>query len=200
MVPIAIGLVGVLLGAVALYIAISDGSLATSKINDLSARVDDSSTKVTAAVQGVQDLQDKVKLNTDTITGLRSSVQDFINQASSVIQKQGQELADLTSKSSKSPAKGAKGASGGESSGPGGTHTIVAGDTFSTIARKYGVSVAAIEAANPGVDSSKLKIGEKINIPGGHSSSAAASSGAPATAPAPMAPAPDAATPAASTP
>jgi LysM repeat protein len=44
-------------------------------------------------------------------------------------------------------------------------HVIVKGDTFSDLAKKYGVSVKAIEAANPGVDAKKLKLGQKINIP-----------------------------------
>ncbi|MEI7731443.1 MAG: LysM peptidoglycan-binding domain-containing protein [Verrucomicrobiota bacterium] len=44
-------------------------------------------------------------------------------------------------------------------------HPIAKGDSFTTIAKKYGVSVAAITKANPGVDSRKLKIGLKIKIP-----------------------------------
>jgi LysM repeat protein len=50
---------------------------------------------------------------------------------------------------------------------PGGAteYTIVKGDSFSTIAPKFHVSVKAIGDANPGVDSTKLKIGQKILIP-----------------------------------
>jgi len=44
-------------------------------------------------------------------------------------------------------------------------HTIAKGEFFGTLAKKYGVSVKAIQQANPGVDSTKLKIGQKINIP-----------------------------------
>jgi LysM repeat protein len=44
-------------------------------------------------------------------------------------------------------------------------HTIVARDTFGSLAAKYGVSVKAIQAANPGVDPTKLKIGQKVKIP-----------------------------------
>jgi LysM repeat protein len=44
-------------------------------------------------------------------------------------------------------------------------YTIVKGDNFSTIAKKFGVTTKAIAEANPGVDSTKLKIGEKIHIP-----------------------------------
>jgi LysM repeat protein len=44
-------------------------------------------------------------------------------------------------------------------------YTIVQGDNFSALAKKFGVSVKAISDANPGVDSTKLKIGQKIHIP-----------------------------------
>ncbi|MCL4787438.1 MAG: LysM peptidoglycan-binding domain-containing protein [Verrucomicrobia bacterium] len=44
-------------------------------------------------------------------------------------------------------------------------YTIARGDTFSTIARKFGVSVKAIQEANPGVDPLRLQIGDKIKIP-----------------------------------
>ena len=45
------------------------------------------------------------------------------------------------------------------------THTVVNRDSFYTLGKKYGVSMKAVELANPGVDSSKLKIGQKLNIP-----------------------------------
>ena len=44
-------------------------------------------------------------------------------------------------------------------------HVVAKNDSFSTMAKKHGVGTKAIEAANPGVDSTKLKIGQKINIP-----------------------------------
>lgn len=50
-------------------------------------------------------------------------------------------------------------------------YVVAKGDSFSAIAKKLGVSVKAIQQANPGVDSSKLQIGQKLHVP-------AASSGA----------------------
>jgi LysM repeat protein len=48
----------------------------------------------------------------------------------------------------------------------GGTeHVVAKGDSFSTLAKKYHISVKAITEANPGVDSTKLKIGHKLHIP-----------------------------------
>jgi LysM repeat protein len=48
---------------------------------------------------------------------------------------------------------------------PGNTHTIQKGDMLGTIAKKYGVSVKAIETANPGLDPTRLKINSTIKIP-----------------------------------
>ena len=45
------------------------------------------------------------------------------------------------------------------------THTIVAGDTLSRIARKYGVTLSALQAANPGVDPRRLRPGQPLVIP-----------------------------------
>ncbi len=44
-------------------------------------------------------------------------------------------------------------------------HVVVKGDTFGKLAKQYKVSTKAIADANPGVDSTKLKIGQKLKIP-----------------------------------
>ena len=56
--------------------------------------------------------------------------------------------------------------------GAGSEHTIVKGETFATIGKKYGVGYKAIEAANPGINPTRLKIGDKIKIPPAKSPSA----------------------------
>jgi LysM repeat protein len=47
----------------------------------------------------------------------------------------------------------------------GSDYVIVAGDTLAKIAKAHGVSLKALEAANPGVDPKKLKIKQKLVIP-----------------------------------
>ena len=49
--------------------------------------------------------------------------------------------------------------------GPGGPYVIQSGDTYGKIAKKYGTTSSAIQDANPGVDPSRLKIGQTINLP-----------------------------------
>ena len=46
------------------------------------------------------------------------------------------------------------------------THVVVAGETLASIARKHGVSLAALQAANPGVTPKQLKVGQTIKLPG----------------------------------
>jgi LysM repeat protein len=46
-------------------------------------------------------------------------------------------------------------------------YTVVKGDSLASIAKKYGVTVKALQAANPGVVPTKLKIGQKLVIPAG---------------------------------
>jgi LysM repeat protein len=55
-------------------------------------------------------------------------------------------------------------------------YTIEKGDTFFGIAKKHGVSMKAVKDANPGVEPTKLKLGQKIVIP----AAAAAPTGGPA--------------------
>ena len=49
---------------------------------------------------------------------------------------------------------------------PGGfLYTIRAGETYYSIARRFGIAVPALAAANPGVDPSQLRIGQQICVP-----------------------------------
>lgn len=47
-----------------------------------------------------------------------------------------------------------------------GPYTIRAGDTLFALAGRFGTTVAAITAVNPGVDPNNLQIGQVICIPG----------------------------------
>ena len=49
-------------------------------------------------------------------------------------------------------------------------YVVVKGDILFTIAKKFGVSVKSIENANPGLVPTKLKVGQKLQIPAGGAS------------------------------
>ncbi len=57
-------------------------------------------------------------------------------------------------------------------------YVITKGDSFSSIAKKMGVSVRAIEQANPGVNPSRLQIGKKLQIPAAGDTTSTSSSSA----------------------
>ncbi len=57
----------------------------------------------------------------------------------------------------------------------GAEYVIVKGDTLAKVAKKNGVTLKALEAANPGVVPTKLKVGQKLALPAGGSVSADAS-------------------------
>jgi murein DD-endopeptidase MepM/ murein hydrolase activator NlpD len=45
------------------------------------------------------------------------------------------------------------------------TYRVESGDSLGTIAEQFGLSLAELQAANPGVVSESLRVGQKINIP-----------------------------------
>ena len=45
------------------------------------------------------------------------------------------------------------------------THEVRAGDTMSSVARQYGLSLPRLQAANPGVDARRMRAGQTLNIP-----------------------------------
>jgi LysM repeat protein len=45
------------------------------------------------------------------------------------------------------------------------THVVNAGENPSAIARKYGISLSALEAANPQMKPNHLQVGQTLNIP-----------------------------------
>ncbi len=59
------------------------------------------------------------------------------------------------------------GSSGSTVKATGGSHTVKKGENDTTIARKYGVTVAQIHTVNPSIDWRKLQIGAKVKLPGG---------------------------------
>ena len=63
----------------------------------------------------------------------------------------------------------------------GAEYVVVKGDTLAKIAKKNGVTLKALESANPSVQPTKLKVGQKLTLPAG-SAPAAATSAAPAVA------------------
>lgn len=157
---------GVIIGAVALIIG-GYAAINLSKVNrtlsaqaDKVAKIDDIASQVGSAASA----SDKAARD---ITTLQNSTQAAVNQL-------GTELATLDEKVkhieeahvAKATARGAKGGGGGEPAvaGPG-EYIVKAGDSGSKIARANGCSLTDLEAVNPGVTWTHLRVGEKLKLP-----------------------------------
>jgi LysM repeat protein len=57
-------------------------------------------------------------------------------------------------------------------------YVVVKGDTLAKIAKKNGVTLKALKAANPGVEPAKLKVGQKLSVPASATATPAVSVGA----------------------
>lgn len=64
----------------------------------------------------------------------------------------------------------------------GAEYVVIKGDTLAKIAKKNGVSLRALEAANPSVQPTKLKVGQKLSLPAGGSAVSTAAAATPGMA------------------
>lgn len=155
---------GIIVGVIALLLG-GYAAITLSKVNKTLAEHDAKLARVEAVESAANAAAASADKAAKDVQGLTRSTQDAFNQV-------GGELGNLRAsvtkleESAKKPVVAEKGKKGGEGAvaGPG-EYVIKSGDTFAKIARAQGVSAAALSEVNPGVDSSKLKVGQKIKLP-----------------------------------
>ena len=159
------GLVGLLLGGIALA--------NSSKANKAAATALATSESVSGQVSRIDGLESAVSsasARADSalrnIAGLQSSTQDGFNFVASELGKSNGEITKLQAAASR-PAAVAR--AGGTAAGPAvagpGEYVVKGGDTGFRIAAANGVSVADLQAVNPGINWNSLKVGQKIKLP-----------------------------------
>jgi LysM repeat protein len=157
MLPVAgvvVGVIGLLLGGIALV-----------QISKVKQTVADHQPKVDM-VDGIKATADTAAATADKaktdLAALSRSTQEAFNTVGPALTSLREDVTKIQEQLKK-PAPTAKGG-GPVVAGPG-EYVIKAGDTFAKIARAHGCSLADVAAVNPGVDSSKLKVGQKIKLP-----------------------------------
>ncbi len=155
---------GIIVGVIALLLG-GYAAITLSKVNKTLAEHDAKLARVEAVETAANAAAASADKAAKDVQGLTRSTQDAFNQV-------GGELGNLRAsvtkleESAKKPVVAEKGKKGGEAATAGpGEYVIKAGDTFAKIARAQGVSASALSEVNPGVDSSKLKVGQKIKLP-----------------------------------
>lgn len=153
---------GVLVGVIAIVLSV----VALAKINsakkELSAQIEPITQRVDEAESTARNAAASADKASGSVNKLASDTQAAFTQ---VAQELGNIRGEITKvqEAKVAPKAGAK-ASGPVVAGPD-EYVIKAGDTFAKIARAQGTTIADIQAVNAGVDSSKLKVGQKIKLP-----------------------------------
>ncbi|MDQ5981013.1 MAG: hypothetical protein QG602_3991 [Verrucomicrobiota bacterium] len=159
-------LVGVIAGALGLILAI----VALVKLSTVQKMVTAHEAEMPkiARIETIEgDLRAATAKTENDLRGLREGVQNALTQVGEqmgVMRGQITKIEEAQKARSAAPAGKAGAAPTGVLNADG-TYTVGSGDTFAKIARKFAVKMDAIEAENPGLDPTKLRVGQKIRIP-----------------------------------
>lgn len=157
--PVAGVLVGVLaliVGVAALFKANAVGKKVPDNLPDQLASLETNTTNAAAAAD---------KAGKDIVT-LKNSIQSAFDSIGPEIGNMKASIAKLE-EAAKARAVAPRAAKGGEPvvAGPG-EYVVKPGDTGVKIARAIGASLADLQAVNPNVEWNRLKVGQKIKVPG----------------------------------
>ena len=154
---IIVGLVGVILGGLALAQAskankaVAEHQPKIEKIDGIEASASGAAASSERAAKEVRELRNSTQEAFNAVGGKLGEFQTSITKLEDAMKK---------------PVVADK---GGKKSGPAvagpGEYIVKAGDGGTKIARTLGVSVQDLQAVNPGVNWSKLKVGDKVKLP-----------------------------------
>ena len=152
---VIVGVLALVLSGVALAKISSAKKEIAAQVEPLSTRIDEAEGQARNATASADKASGSInKLASDTQAAFTQVAQELGNIRGEITKVQEAKVA---------PKAGAKTA-GPVVAGPD-EYVIKAGDTFAKIARAQGTTIADLQAVNAGVDSSKLKVGQKIKLP-----------------------------------
>ena len=154
---IIVGLVGVILGGLALAQAskankaVADHQPKIEKIDGIEAAASGAAASADRAAKEVRELRNSTQEAFNAVGGKLGEFQTSITKLEDSMKKPA--VADKSGKKS-----------GPAVAGPG-EYIVKAGDGGTKIARTLGVSVQDLQAVNPGVNWNKLSVGQKLKVP-----------------------------------
>lgn len=163
-------LVGVIAGGLALVLA-AVALFKLSAVQKTLALHEESIAKIATLENEVNSAATKAESD---MKNLSSGIQNALNSVGTTIGEINAKIAKIEEAQKARPAAAAKGAAGKGAAGGGvvtgtvdanGNYTVAPGDSVFKIAKKFATRVDSIEAENPGLDASKLRVGQKIKIP-----------------------------------
>ncbi|HEX2861403.1 MAG TPA: LysM domain-containing protein [Lacunisphaera sp.] len=160
-------LVGVIAGALGLILAI----VALVKLSTLQKSVTVQGDEIAKISTLENDLRAATTKSENDLRGLREGVQNALTEVGTQIGTLRAQVAKVEEVQKARPVAPAAAPGTKAAAAPtgvlnsDGTYSIAPGDTLAKVARKFAVKLDAIEAENPGLDPTKLKVGQKIRIP-----------------------------------
>lgn len=161
--PIAGVLVGVLaliLGGVALM-KLSTANREIAGLKESMTKVDALEAEVRNATTSAEQARSSADSASRGISSLQSSIQVALDSVGTEL---GKMRADIQAAQTR-PAAAKAGAAKGPVVAAEGEYIIQKGDYGSRIAKNHGFTLAELQSVNPGVDLSKVQIGQKIKLP-----------------------------------
>jgi LysM repeat protein len=162
--PIAGVLVGVLaliLSGVALM-KLSSANREIAGLKESMTKLDALEAEVRSATNSAEQAKSSAEAASRGISSLQSSTQSAFTSVATEI---GNLRADIEKMHTAKPAAGAKGGDKGPVVAGEGEYIIKKGDYGAKIAKDHGVSLADLQAVNPGINLAKVAIGQKIKLP-----------------------------------
>ena len=149
--PLIVGILGFALGAAGLVLGIKAKGAAQAA-SDEAAGAKASVAELGAVLAG--------KANTADVQAVRADLDRALGDIA-LNDKATQEAITALQKVASAPKASAGAGKAAVAAGPG-EYVVAKGDNLSSIAKKSGLSLKAIQDLNPGVDSNKLRIGQKL--------------------------------------
>jgi LysM repeat protein len=158
--------VGIIVGIVALFLG-GYAAISLSKVNKALAAHEEKIAKIDGIESQVSTAAASTEKTTKDLAALTRSTQDAFNQVGGELANQRTAITKLE-EAAKKPvvvAGGKKGAKGEPAVAGPGEYVVKGGDSGAKIARANGVTLGDLLAVNPGVNWTKLKVGDKIKLP-----------------------------------
>lgn len=165
-IPLILASVATLLGAIALYFSLKD----PGGLTQLKATIEPPKETLSTLSSQVGSLETQSRRLQEDQKRLHSDLQSLIQQTQATFDKihsrYTQLQKNLTSHR-KPETQGRQTTLANRTTDPNATelYTIQSGDTFSKLAKRFKVSLAAILNANPDVDPHALQIGQQVVVP-----------------------------------
>lgn len=134
----------------------------SERVEKLSGSMNNFSKSVNDAIKGVRSDMTKVRSDIRKVAIDAGTAKKMVEE----LEKKGVKVAVVPSSSSK-PSSSAPAAKKTPDTKPGesGVYTIKSGDTLGKIAAAYKITLSQLQAANPGIDPRRLRIGQQVMIP-----------------------------------